>query len=77
MSCVDSQLLVKHMEAYEGKGFDAIQGRILPGVVPTGIMLTDRRLREYNIPYIDYGENIHEIRGFNRAQYVLYSAGLR
>jgi GT2 family glycosyltransferase len=60
---VDSQLLVKHMEAYEGKGFDAIQGRILPGVDPDGNHADRSRLREYNIPYIDYGENIHEIRG--------------
>lgn len=60
---VDSQLLVKHMEAHEGKGFDAIQGRILPGVDPDGNHADRSRLREYNIPYIDYGENIHEIRG--------------
>ena len=60
---VDSQLLVKHMEAYEGKGFDAIQGRILPGVDPEGNHADRSRLREYNIPYIDYGEDIHEIRG--------------
>ena len=60
---VDSQLLVKHLEAYEGKGFDAIQGRILPGVDPDGNHADRSRLREYNIPYIDYGEDIHEIRG--------------
>ena len=60
---VDSQLLFKHMEAYEGGGFDAIQGRILPGVDPDGNHADRSRLREYNIPYIDYGEDIHEIRG--------------
>jgi GT2 family glycosyltransferase len=60
---VDSQLLIKHMEAHECQGFDAIQGRILPGVDPDGNHADRTRLREYNIPYIDYGKNIHEIRG--------------
>ena len=60
---VDSQLLIKHMEAYEGQRFDAIQGRILPGVDADGNHADRSRLREYNIPYIDYGKNIHEIRG--------------
>ena len=32
-------------------------------VNPDGNHADRSRLREYNIPYIDYGEDIHEIRG--------------
>ena len=60
---LDSQLLVRHLEAYRENGFDALQGRILPGVDPGGNHAEKTRLSEYNIPYVDRGEEICEIRG--------------
>jgi len=53
----------KLLGAFERTGFDAIQGKILPGVDPEGRPADPGRLREYNIPIIDYGEEIREIRG--------------
>ena len=53
----------KLLEAHASTGFDAIQGKILPGVDPEGRAADPERLREYNIPIIDYGEEIREIRG--------------
>ncbi|MBI3058114.1 MAG: glycosyltransferase family 2 protein [Deltaproteobacteria bacterium] len=49
--------------AHRSTGFDAIQGKILPGVDPEGRPADPTRLREYNIPMIDYGEEVREIRG--------------
>jgi GT2 family glycosyltransferase len=60
---VDDQLVVKHLESYQGNPFDAVQGRILPGVDPEGNPADRSRLREYNIPMIDYGSDYREIRG--------------
>ena len=60
---VDSQLLVKHLECYQQTAFDAVQGRILPGVDVDGKAADRDRLREYNIPHIDYGDEFCEIRG--------------
>ena len=51
------------LEAHRSTGFDAIQGKILPGVDPEGRPADPTRLREYNIPMIDYGEEVREIRG--------------
>ena len=53
----------KLLEAHASTGFNAIQGKILPGVDPEGRAADPERLREYNIPIIDYGEEIREIRG--------------
>ena len=55
--------LAKHMEAYEQGAFSAIQGKVLPGKDPEGRSADPRRMREYNIPLIDYGSEIVEIRG--------------
>ena len=60
---VHPQCLVKHLECYRATGFDAVQGRILPGVDPQGRPADLSRLREYNIPLIDYGDAYREIRG--------------
>jgi len=51
------------LEAHRSTGFDAIQGKILPGVDPEGKAADPTKLREYNIPHIDYGEEVREIRG--------------
>ncbi len=60
---VHSQWLVKHLECYRTTDFDAVQGRVLPGVDPEGRPADPHRLLEYNIPIIDYGEEFCEIRG--------------
>src|SRR5687768_1314278 len=56
-------LFSSHLEEHQSTGFDAIQGRILPGKDPRGDSADPAKLREYNIPYIDYGAQVREIRG--------------
>jgi len=53
----------EHLAAYEKTDYDALQGRILPGKDPSGGTADLSKLREYNIPYIDYGSEIHDVRG--------------
>ena len=60
---VDAMCLVRHVEAYRSTGFAAMQGRVLPGRDPDGRRADVSRLSEYNIPLIDYGDEIREIRG--------------
>ena len=60
---VDSRCLVELAAAYQDCQFAAVQGRILPGKGPDGGGADVTRLSEYNIPLIDYGDAIHEIRG--------------
>jgi GT2 family glycosyltransferase len=60
---LDSQLLIRHLEVHQRNGFDAVQGRVLPGVDPGGNPAEKTRLSEYNIPCVDRGEEICEIRG--------------
>jgi GT2 family glycosyltransferase len=60
---VDPQWLVKHIEAYEQTEFAAIQGRIIAGKDFEGRPADPSRLREYNIPLSDYGEQVTTIRG--------------
>jgi glycosyltransferase involved in cell wall biosynthesis len=55
--------LIKHFESYSLSSFDAVQGRVLPGVDLDGKPADPNKLREYNIPIIDYGDQICEIRG--------------
>ena len=55
--------LIKHLESYNLSSFDAVQGRVLPGVDLDGKPADPNKLREYNIPIIDYGDQICEIRG--------------
>jgi len=52
-----------HLRAYEETSFHAMQGKILPGRDSAGRPADPARLREYNIPHIDYGEQTREIRG--------------
>ncbi len=60
---VDPLCLVKHLQAYEQGEFSAFQGKVLPGKDRHGRSADPLRLREYNIPHIDYGSEILEIRG--------------
>ncbi len=64
---VDKKWLKNMMAAYKHTSFGAIQGRILPGVDPQGRPGDPKRLREYNIPVVDYGDEIREIRGLTGA----------
>lgn len=59
----DPALFSSHCEEHQNRGFDAIQGRILPGTGPQRESADPAKLREYNIPYIDYGDQAREIRG--------------
>jgi glucosyl-dolichyl phosphate glucuronosyltransferase len=60
---VNPALFSSHLEEHQSTGFHAIQGRILPGKDPRGGSADPAKLREYNIPYIDYGDQVREIRG--------------
>jgi len=60
---IQSNCLAKHAEAHTATQFAAIQGRILAGKDSLGNPADANRLREYNIPLIDYGEEIVAIRG--------------
>ena len=60
---VHPQCLLKHVECYRTTDFAALQGRILPGVDSEGRPADPKRLREYNIPVVDYGDEVREIRG--------------
>ena len=59
----DPALFSNHWEEHQSRRFHAIQGRILPGTDPQGESADPAKLREYNIPYIDYGDQAREIRG--------------
>jgi glucosyl-dolichyl phosphate glucuronosyltransferase len=59
----DSSLIMEHLKCYEENSFDAVQGRILPGVDPEGKSADVKRLQEYNIPIIDHGPTCREING--------------
>jgi GT2 family glycosyltransferase len=60
---IDFLCIAKHVEAHAHASFDAVQGKILPGRDPSGRIADLDRIREYNVPYIDYGAEIREIRG--------------
>ena len=60
---LDSKCLSSHIRTYESTDFAAIQGRILPGKDPSGRLADPSRSREYNIPTLDYGVNVIQIRG--------------
>jgi GT2 family glycosyltransferase len=53
----------QHVKAHAESSFDALQGKILPGRDLLGQTADPKRFREYNIPHIDYGNEVREIRG--------------
>src|SRR5256885_2100829 len=53
-----------HYKCQRASEFGALQGGFLPGVDPQGRPADPSRLREYNIPIVDYGDEIRAIRGF-------------
>jgi glycosyltransferase involved in cell wall biosynthesis len=60
---VHPEWLVSHMESYRITSFDVVQGRVLPAVDLYGRPADPKKLREYNIPVCDYGEEMRECRG--------------
>jgi len=60
---VHPQCLIQHVKSYSVSSFDAVQGRVLPGIDVDGRPADPNRLLEYNIPIIDYGGEMREIRG--------------
>jgi GT2 family glycosyltransferase len=60
---IDPLMILKHLECYQSSRYDAVQGRILPGTDFRGKEADLDRLREYNIPVIDYGDSLCDIRG--------------
>ena len=61
---VHQRWMTEHWECHHLSEFGAVQGRVLPGVDPQGRPADPNRLREYNIPIVDYGGAIRPIRGF-------------
>lgn len=61
---VHPEWMIKHWECHRDVQFDVIQGRVLPGVDDQGNPADESRVREYNIPIVDYGKEICAIRGF-------------
>ncbi|MFQ5904322.1 MAG: glycosyltransferase family 2 protein [Candidatus Binatia bacterium] len=48
---------------YKTTRYDALQPRVLPGTNPTGQSADPHNLYQYNIPVIDYGDALTDIRG--------------
>jgi glucosyl-dolichyl phosphate glucuronosyltransferase len=61
---VDKFCVAEHVAAYKDGLFEAIQGKVLAGLDPQGQSANMARLREYNIPLVDYGDASCEVRGF-------------
>lgn len=60
---IDPQCVVSHVECHLTGTFDAVQGRVLPGLDPDGHAADPEHLREYNIPIVDYGDSEQLISG--------------
>jgi len=52
----DRALISAHIECHRTTSFDAVQGRVLPGVDDEGRSSDPTRLLQYNIPFVDYGD---------------------
>jgi len=61
---VHADWIINHLDCHRTTLFDAIQGRVLPGVDLQGKPADRTKLHEYNIPIVDYGEEVREIHGF-------------
>jgi glucosyl-dolichyl phosphate glucuronosyltransferase len=60
---VDAYCFIEHVRAHRGSSFAAVQGRVLPGKDPNGKPANLDKMREYNIPFTDHGNEVTEIRG--------------
>jgi glucosyl-dolichyl phosphate glucuronosyltransferase len=59
----DSRWIGGLLESYKAAEFVALQGRVLPGVDGDSNRADPERIREYNIPIVDYGNEIKKING--------------
>ncbi len=64
---MDPRWITGILASYELNQFDALQGRILPGVDPQGYPADLNRLYYYNIPIVDHGDEMKAIRGLTGA----------
>ena len=60
---IHPQCLVKHLDAYEQGSFSALQGKVQPGRDLKGQCADPSQLQKYNIPLVDYGDEIIQIQG--------------
>lgn len=60
---LDPDWLSELVKAYRSNNYDALQPRVLPGKDPSGKSAEFDRLYQYNIPVIDYGNSVKDIRG--------------
>jgi len=60
---VEPTWLGELVKDYRTTGYDALQPRVLPGRDPSGKPAERGRLYQYNIPVIDYGESVRDLRG--------------
>ena len=60
---LDQDWLVGLTRDYQTTRHDALQPRVLPGKDPTGRPAEAGRLYQYNIPVIDYGDSVKDLRG--------------
>jgi glycosyltransferase involved in cell wall biosynthesis len=64
---IDKQWAANILRSYAETDFEAIQGRVLPGVDPLGKPADPALLYQYNIPVVDYGDEFLKIRGLTGA----------
>ena len=55
------------LSSYQATEFDALQGKVLPGVDPNGNPVDPEKLYSYNIPVVEFGDEIKEINGLTGA----------
>jgi GT2 family glycosyltransferase len=60
---LDPGWLEELIKAYQTTRYDALQPRVLPGKDPSGKPAEGGRLYQYNIPVIDYGDSVRDLRG--------------
>ena len=59
----DSHWIGGLLQSYKAADFAALQGRVLPGIDGDGNGADPKRISEYNIPMVDYGNEIRDIDG--------------
>lgn len=60
---LDPDWLAALLRDYRTTRYDALQPRVLPGKDPSGSPAEMKRLYQYNIPVIDYGDSVKDVRG--------------
>lgn len=60
---VDRKWVKGILDCYRSTNFDAVQGKVLPGIDPWGKPADMKRLFHYNIPVIDRGNEVRTVNG--------------